>query len=251
MYFLWTVLTVALNIDPSSFGWREAVASFLFWPATDKITLPALEGGWSLCFEMLFYVCTALVLVNRRWAFVIIGAYGTTLMLHPIFPILQFLGNPIILEFLFGIAIAYAPQWRPGIWAIPLGVACLAGAGLMGISPDNNVMDLLLGHDSIQRVLFFGIPSAMIVFGSLQINARQSVWTYLGDASYTLYLSHPLVMLLLLAFWKKFPLPPDLGILVCICISLLLAWQIYERIEKPILTFLKKTPRLMHKSVSL
>ncbi len=50
----------------------------------------------------------------------------------------------------------------------------------------------------------------MIVYGTLQVKARESVWTYLGDASYSLYLSHTLPLSLLLAVWMKVAIPPDL-----------------------------------------
>ncbi len=100
MYLLFTVPAVATAVAITGFGWRDALATFLLWPATDQMTAPALGVGWTLCFEMLFYACAALVLIERRWVFAIIGAYGIAFLLRPIGPIFQFLGNPIILEFL-------------------------------------------------------------------------------------------------------------------------------------------------------
>jgi exopolysaccharide production protein ExoZ len=144
------------------------------------------------------------------------------------------------LEFLLGVAVSFAPPWRLGIWGIPLGAILLAGAGLMGIAPTGGTMDFLLGHDGLQRVLIFGIPAALIVYGTLQFRARESVWTYLGDASYSLYLSHIYPLTILLALWMKFPIPPDLIILIGISAALLFAWRIHERIEKPILVALKR-----------
>ena len=240
MYFLLAIPAVAIEIGTTGFGWRDAVATFLFWPATNKMTIPALQVGWTLCFEMLFYACAALVLVSRRWALVLIGAYGVAIILRPIGPPLQFFGNPIILEFLLGVTIAYAPSYRLGTWALPFGAIWLIGANLIGKAPNAFPMDALVGHDGFQRVLILGIPSAIIVYGSLQIKARASAWTYLGDASYSLYLSHPLIIFPSIALWQQFPMPPDLIILICIFISLLFAWRIHERIEKPIVALLKR-----------
>jgi exopolysaccharide production protein ExoZ len=240
MYLLFSVLPVATAVGMTDFGWRDAVATFLLWPATDQMTAPALAVGWTLCFEMLFYVSTAVVLIERRWAFVIFGAYGIAFLLRPIGPIFQFLGNPIILEFLLGVAISFAPPWRPGIWAIPLGAILLAGAGLMGIAPTGGTMDFLLGHDGLQRVLIFGIPATVIVYGTLQFRARESLWTYLGDASYSLYLSHIYPLTILLALWMKFSIAPDLIILIGISAAVLFAWRIHERIEKPVMALLKR-----------
>jgi exopolysaccharide production protein ExoZ len=174
--------------------------------------------------------------------------YGIALLFHSTnFPPIQFLGNPIILEFFLGVAINYAPNWRWGIWGIPAGAIWLLGAGLIGIVPPAaGEMSVLLGHDGFQRVLIFGIPSTLIVYGALQIKARENVWTYLGDASYSLYLSHMFILFLLFAFSKKVSMPADLIILTGISASLLFAWRIHERLEKPVRVFLKRQ-RLHHR----
>jgi exopolysaccharide production protein ExoZ len=237
MYFFFSVLWLAVNLATIGFSWRDALATFLFWPATDTMTAPVLPVGWSLCFEMLFYVCAWAVLLNRLCAIFFVVAYVIVLVLHVDVPLLQFVGNPIILEFLAGVAIAYTPSCRLGVMALPLGALMLVGAGVIGVAPQNP--EGFSNTDAMQRVLTFGIPSAMIVYGTLQIKARESVWTYLGDASYSLYLSHMLVMLPLVAFWRKVPMPSDIIILVCIAISIPFAWRIYERFEKPILFSIK------------
>jgi len=244
LYFLFAIPAVAIRMGTGHFGWRDALATFLFWPATDKLTFPALAVGWTLCFEMLFYACAALVLVGRRWVVIILGAYGIALTLRPIAPPFQFLGDPIILEFLLGVAIAYAPNWRPAIWGLPLGAICLVAAGLTGIVPATKSMDVLL--DGFLRVLIFGVPSAIIVYGSLQIKARESIWTYLGEASYSLYLSHGLIMIGLLTltaralgFWENLPMQPDFIIFIFVSASLLFAWRVHELFEKPILALLR------------
>jgi len=146
----------------------------------------------------------------------------------------------MILEFLLGVAVAHAPNWRPGIWGIPSGAVWLVAAGLIGITQAAQSLDLLLGDDGLRRVFIFGIPSAIIVYGAVQIEGRESVWTYLGDASYSLYLSHTPVMFLLSVFWKRFPMPPELIILSCVSASLLFAWTVHESIEKPIMGLFKR-----------
>jgi exopolysaccharide production protein ExoZ len=239
MYLICTVPTLATAIS-AGFGWRDALATFLLWPATDRMTAPILLVGWTLCFEMLFYISVGLVLLQRRWFFVIIGAYGAALVLRPIGPVFQFLGNPIILEFFLGVAVAYMPAWRLGAWAIPCGVVMLACAGLMGITPADGVLDSLHGREAFWRVLVYGIPAAMIVYGTMQIEARQSVWTYLGNASYSLYLTHTLPLTALPALWAIYPVPTDLRILIGIAAALLLAWRVHERFEKPIMTLSKR-----------
>jgi exopolysaccharide production protein ExoZ len=256
MYLLFTVPALAIGtFSPSllggaapdqmtGFGWRNVIATFLFWPATDQMTIPALAVGWSLYFEMLFYACAALVLADQRWIPAIVGAFGIAVIFRPLGPLFQFLGNPMILEFALGVLIAHLPSWRPGALGIPLGAFWLLAAGLIGIAPTNDVMRLLSGDDGFHRVLFFGIPSAMIVYGALQLKARQSVWTYLGDASYSLYLSHTLILLPMVPLLGiSVPIPPDLIILISISASVIFAWRIHELFEKPVMAWFKRAPR--------
>jgi exopolysaccharide production protein ExoZ len=219
----------------TGFGWREVLASLLLWPATDVMTVPLLPVAWTLCFEMLFYACVAKILHDRRWLYILLGLYGVAFVLRPLGPVFQFLGNPLILEFLFGVAIARAPMSRPCRWGIPIGFAALALAGPLHIAPTGGDIDFLKGEEGVQRVLVYGLPAALIVYGAMQIKARESVWTYLGDASYTLYLAHTFIVSALLTLWIIVPLQADLIIAITITASVVFAWRIYEAIEKPLL----------------
>jgi exopolysaccharide production protein ExoZ len=77
------------------------------------------------------------------------------------------------------------------------------------------------------------------VYGTLQLQARESVWTYLGNASYSLYLTHIFTLNVLLVLWRIYPIQPDLIILIGISVSVLFAWRIHERFEKPIMILSK------------
>jgi exopolysaccharide production protein ExoZ len=134
LYFLFSAAALPFAFN-TGFGWREALATFLFWPATDQITVPVLIIGWTLCFEMLFYAASTLVLVDRSWVIVLIGGYGIAFLLRPIAPVFQFLGNALILEFLMGVIISHIPSHRLGIWGLPIGAVLLVGAALAGIVP--------------------------------------------------------------------------------------------------------------------
>jgi len=87
------------------------------------------------------------------------------------------------------------------------------------------------------------------VHGCLQIKTRESVWTYLGDASYSLYLSHTLILLALLGLWQKLPMAPDLIILTGILASLLFAWRVHELFERPIMLWVKRQRFDLRKSL--
>jgi exopolysaccharide production protein ExoZ len=246
IYYLCCIpaLIVALT---TGFGWRELLATFLLWPATDVMTVPLLSVAWTLCFEMLFYGCAALVLLDRRWACVLLLLFAASFALRSYGPIFQFLGNPLIAEFLFGVAIARAPALRSGIWLLPIAVAALIAAGLYGLAPTGETIDFLTGPDNLRRVVVIGIPAAMIVYGFMQWQMQPSLWTYLGDTSYTLYLTHTFIITPLLLLWTAFPIQPDLLIGTSVLASVVFAWRVYVRVERPVL---ERLPRELPSTVS-
>jgi exopolysaccharide production protein ExoZ len=242
-FYLLCCLPAVVIAAKTGFGWREAMATFLLWPATDVMTAPALLVAWTLCFEMLFYAGAALVLADRRWGVVLMLVYGAAFMLRPVGPVFQFLGNPLILEFLFGVAIAHAPMRRAALWGIPVGAAALVVVGVAGMAPFGDTIQYLAGEGALWRVLVYGVPAALIVYGTMQIAAKPSVWTYLGDASYSLYLTHPLVVSVLAAVWTAYPVPADLIVAVGMLASLAFAWRVHESVERPLLATLHPTRR--------
>jgi exopolysaccharide production protein ExoZ len=240
MYLFISVPYVLAAGLKGSFDWRDAVATVLLWPATDRMTAPALPAAWTLCLEMVFYAAVTLVLIDRRLLSLVIGAFAVAMAFRARAPVLQFLGNPLIFEFMFGVALSFLPRRRAAVWCLPIGAAALLAAGFTGVAPgDRPVLDWLIGDESFRRVLIYGLPAAMIVLGAMQIDARPSVWTTLGDASYTLYLAHMLPMsLLLLVWWKAHPAAPALIIAVDSLAAVLFAWRMYARFEIPLLAWL-------------
>jgi exopolysaccharide production protein ExoZ len=245
IYWVFSVPAVLISVGAmGAMGWRDWLATLLLWPATDILTAPANLVGWTLCFEMLFYASFALVLVDRRWAYALAALFVVSFLLRPFGAVFQFLGNPIILEFPLGVAIASLPRLRGGVWLIALGSAMLLIVGVSGLSPQLATAELLSGEHALHRVVVYGLPAAMIVYGTMQVDAKPSVWTYLGDASYTLYLTHPLIIVGLRLIWMNYPIPPDLIILCAIAASVLFAWRVHELIEKPLLAAMRKPHQL-------
>jgi exopolysaccharide production protein ExoZ len=184
---------------------------------------------------MLFYLSTALVLRDRRWLYALGALYALAFSLRPYGPVFQFLGNPLVLEFLFGVAIAFAPSWRSGLLGVPFGFAALAAAGVLHIPPQGGTLEFLTGQENLYRVFVWGLPSALIVYGFMQIRARESIWTHLGDASYSIYLFHEFAIAPLLTLWLVFPIHPDLIVIIGMIAAVLLSWRIHILVEVPIL----------------
>lgn len=237
IYFL-VCIPIIFIAAKSGFGWRDVLATFFLWPATDVMTAPLIPIAWTLCFEMLFYLSASLVLADRRFFYLLSAIFLSAMALRPESVVFQFVGNPIILEFFLGVALFYLPAWRRAVFLIPLGVISIVGAGYADLAPTGGTIDFLSGTDAFQRVLVYGLPSAAIVYGTMQIKVQESVWTYLGGASYMLYLCHILPVSGLLRVWQAFPIPPDAIILAGCTVSILLAWRLHEAFERPIQNFL-------------
>jgi len=234
IYFLCCIPAVLIAL-PNGIVWRDLLATFLLWPATYVMTAPLLAVAWPLSFGMLFYSGTALVLLDRRWLYALLFAYAVAFLLRPRAPIFEFLGNPIMIEFLFGVLIAQLPSFRFGSLGIALGAALLLAVGLSDLAPDGDTISFLGGYDNLRRIVLFGIPAALIVYGTMQIKANPSIWTYLGDASYSLYLVHTFAIAPLLALWRIYPVNANIILVTGIIASVLLAWRVHELVEKPIL----------------
>jgi exopolysaccharide production protein ExoZ len=76
----------------------------------------------------------------------LIGLYLLAFALRPFGALFEFVGNPLILEFLFGVGIAYAPSYKIGQWGIPIGAALLILCGWLNFMPNGSPVDYLIGN---------------------------------------------------------------------------------------------------------
>lgn len=171
-------------------------SSLTLWPIyAGGYYVPVLKVGWTLSFELLFYLGMTLAIATRAalplllYALLLFGALTTSS------PLLHFLGSPMALEFLMGVAVARLPHRAPFGLFIPLGIALIALT-----SPYVGDVEASLGGPqwALWRALEWGCPAALIVWGALSLEpffARKlfNGPVALGDASYSIYLFHPLL----------------------------------------------------------
>ena len=218
--------------------WR----SYLFLPYQKEngFTQPILFLGWTLCYEAYFYAIFAVSLIAGRfapWVACTVVYYIFLVgLLWPEGPALwRFYTDPIILEFLFGMLLhqlyLHWPAMREGSLPIASGLiaAGVAFYALLFDFPD---------------VVGKGVPAALIVaaFLCLTLSGGRIValLVLLGDASYSLYLSHPYILQLpIRTMGEDVGFIPTAIVTSCfIVVALLVSLVLFFAVERPAQGFL-------------
>jgi exopolysaccharide production protein ExoZ len=201
LYWLLTFALAALAVlvPPPFHGYgpipsvAHFFSSLFFVPEHDA---PIIVAGWTLNFEVFFYLVFALsLLLAARTRLLALTATFATLFvvgrwLHPASPIAVLFTSPLLLEFLAGVWLGKAwtdgmrlPAWAGGA-AVLLGAIAIAEVPRLGIYPEPI------------RAYVWGPAALMIVAGALSLEPifRSRVLKFLGDASYSIYLVHVTVL---------------------------------------------------------
>ena len=182
----------------------ETIASsLLFAPSfnTWGVLQPIHYIGWTLNFEMAFYALFALAMFAKpAWrvmvALVLIALLYILGLLAPDTHVLSFYGDPILFEFAAGCVLGWlvVDEKRLAAMArIPGWIYVAAGVALFVIN--ENLPDLVNN-----RLVRWGLPAALIVLGIVVLDltrprARKGLLVALGDASYSAYLLHLFVVI--------------------------------------------------------
>ncbi len=255
LYWICTLFVVMLTL--SSFFYKnkamsdlDIIYSFLFLP-TENIVYGI---GWTLQYEMYFYLIFAFFLRFGSPKVVVFGLPAVLLLfvalsqLLPIGPNRFFLSNPIVLEFCFGVGLAYAIKTRQlqSIHILPLMLIAIVGIVMGGIlgSPDGTA-----GLLPLNRVFFWGIPAVLLVYASANWTSVNDnsyfnrMLLLLGDASYSIYLTHAIVMTVYARILKNANMAnlmtPLFWMLTVSVTALIVGIITYLFVERPIDRFLR------------
>ncbi|MFB2564530.1 acyltransferase family protein [Rhizobium sp. IMFF44] len=222
----------------------HVLASYFFIPSGRGVgeIRPVLALGWTLNYEMLFYVFFALALLlpirlGIVWLSVLmVGMALVGNLVDPSHVQIAFWTSPIILEFLFGVYVALI--FRSGV-RIGKGIAFgLVAIGLLGFVH----VSTLWNDAALPQFLRSGLPAALLVLaaaiGPALPHRRPVLWSAaLGDASYSLYLAHPFILRPMRAIWAQMiggALPPALFAGFSTLAAVLLALALFRGLEKPL-----------------
>jgi exopolysaccharide production protein ExoZ len=236
------------------------VASLLFIPheASNGEMHPTLILGWSLNFEMFFYVVFALALgISQRWSPVICVAWivAFVIAIHTFAsgsPAMNFYARPIVLEFCLGIGVFYVFQWCDARKAVLARIAGLRW-GLLVIFLGSLAVIVALEQyyqEALPRHIAAGIPSFFLVASALLLErlfgmtTRSRVIYLLGEASYIIYLVHPYIVFSVLRLAVKDADALSSPILFALVVGLLaltsvISIAIHVLFEKPVMAFLR------------
>jgi peptidoglycan/LPS O-acetylase OafA/YrhL len=254
-YWLYYFLTLAVVlVQPgmvnSTHGSSSLLMSFLLLP-NDKVLLVMV--AWSLLFELWFYlVFTGVMCFRERW---LPGFLVGWAMLLVVFnsvqdwqdynPALKIMLHPYALEFIAGVALAllfysrHSARIPLSMIRIALVIALIPGIGLIGYYR-------LFDEQGMLRMFSVSAVFGTLVLGLALLERRQHIrmpafLVATGDMSYTVYLSHLLVLGVIGRIWQIFGTAPD-SLLDNVVISVLMmaavvcyGWVGYRCFEKPVL----------------
>ena len=184
IYFFFPNIFRSLIIDIKS-----SISSFLFVSQLINNSHPIINLGWTLEWEMLFYLIFGVALYFKTLNRIIISIFLMMIFIILISEKLYFL------EFFLGVISGYLYikfkkiNQYTGLIILVLGILAL----LMSVNPNSNLNDY-------DRFLIWGLPASLIVIGAIYSKqVKNKFFLYLGDASYSIYL---LQMLTIPGFYK-------------------------------------------------
>jgi exopolysaccharide production protein ExoZ len=246
------------NTSPDFYALLKSLAFVPFEKSPGRI-YPLYYLGWTLNYEMFFYMIFALSL--SFWyemrvvlcATVILGLvlFGRYIG-DPSNVILYFYSQPIMLDFSLGMILALLRDqilttmrrisvlpWLTLSFGI---VSLLTASSLLSIAPP-------LYAPPTNTFVTFGLPAALIAMAAIgldDVKTRGQPWQCfqeIGDASYSIYLSHFFIVGALTAFANHIHLPPTLRIilaLITIPLTAIVGICLFHFFERPVRSILTR-----------
>lgn len=262
LYWVFTLLMVGLLLALPGMFERphldigHVIQSLLFIPHFDPFrptqTYPLLQVGWTLNYEMFFYLLFGLCLwlrPSRRVAVVmlvlgLLVTIGAVLDLEG--ALISTYTDPILLEFMAGVMIGYAVTNR---WCPHLGFGC--SLILLSVFAYVGLNQGLAVNPVEWRVLCWGVPAVLLVAGAVTVERARWMpkiaWLHLlGNASFALYLSHPFTLGAMRWGFDRLPPAVDLPswslIPAAMIGSVLVGLMVHLAMERPLIRLLRRQP---------
>lgn len=238
---IWPSLLGSTTADP-----LQLFHSLLFIPygLGQTSALPTLLVGWTLNYEMFFYVLVALGagLFKDRTLVSVCGVIALMSLLGIVFEpqnrYAQFYLDSIIMEFPLGILVFHC--WR----MIPDGRYSLLMILLLALAIITLALTATLNPGHF-RFIIWGVPSALILLCSLKLIGHQSRFLKdLGDWSYSIYLLHLFVIMGFIKLMPQAVSPQAIGwplyVIIVSGVLIIASAITHQWVEKPMTVWLKQ-----------
>ena len=244
-----------LWVNSSQGNQENIISSFLLLPSE---TLPLVMVGWTLIHEMYFYMIFFLILMvipERHMPLTLlfwgVGVIILNFSLESPDPFATLACHPLTLEFIGGCFLAIIYFRISDSIMENRTLLILASVGLTASILGYNSYQHFTGQVDPQgwwRILIFGVPALLIVFCFIKMERNgyiaHSSLIIIGDASYSIYLSHVLTLSAAGRVWGIFSnnAPYDNVVMVPMLFMLVIVVGIasYLFIEKPLLAFSRR-----------
>lgn len=214
-----------------------------------------LTSAWTLTHEVLFYILFGLVIWRRPLGTAILGAwFALSALSYAIVPVSLLLAHPEHIGFLFGMVGCYLVRTAripvPGTLFL-IGLAgfatCCVLAGYVQVAPDlNRVVEDPAARGLLLPLFLF---STLMILGMVEMErsfgfSSPAVFRFLGDASYSIYLLHfPVVVVLVKllhgARAERFLPYPVLFVLIVV-VATLAGIVFHVAVERPLLALVNR-----------
>ena len=234
-----------------AFAIPEVVQSMTLIPGHNSL----LAVSWTLSYEMFFYLVFAATLPARSKQVTIIATSAGIVTAYVVGNLVvdgqmrNFLAGSVLLEFCFGLGLAYVTVGRPEPVRVPLPLVAIA-VTLIAVAP------VFVPHPTVvflaepYRAVVWGLPAIVVVAAFLALKPARGVaarWLVrVGNASYAIYLTHLFVVFVYAKALQVPMISHTSQILVApvvIAASLVVGLIAHSVVEKPLLSLSRNLVR--------
>ena len=272
IYWIYTLITLAIHFVLLKYTGKGLIywinvnlenilRSLFLYPVNTAIQeAPIIPVAWTLSYEIVFYVMFGLLILSRqKISMFFITIWMAAVILNSFFSfqtanlLMGVILNVKNLELFMGCMAAYLyRKYCCKLSKYQLRLLMTLAIFLLAISWWYNLRTGYI-YDVIHKmdVITFGIPFFIIILCAVLLEEKvpinkgslKNIFIYLGDASYSIYLTHFITITLVnIILTKLVCFNSSMIFSVSVLTSVIVGFLLYRFIEKPLLNWLNKNP---------